>query len=121
ALGFFSFNLSTEAYIKNLPKIMERYYGSFMPRYSNAISLAATLFDVVLDEKAIGKVFKGDNLFVLNGVTKVDVTYTDYEYDDDYNYTEVEKTKTETIPQFLWMFSSDDTRIFDKLIQIGLQ
>lgn len=121
ALGFFSFNLNTEAYIQNIPKIMEKYYGSFMPRYSNFISLGATLFDVVLDQKAIGKVFKGDNLFVLNGVTKVDVTYTDYEYDEDYNYTEVEKTKTETIPQFLWMFSSDDTRIFEKLIQIGVQ
>src|SRR5690606_13032401 len=88
ALGFLSFNLSTEAYIKNLPKIMERYYGSFMPRYSKAISLGATLFDVLLDEKAIAKVFKGDNLFVLNGVTKVEVNYTDYEYDEDYNYTE---------------------------------
>lgn len=121
ALGFLSFNLSTEAYIKNLPKIMERYYGSFMPRYSKAISLGATLFDVLLDEKAIAKVFKGDNLFVLNGVTKVEVNYTDYEYDEDYNYTEVEKTKTETVPQFLWMFSSDDTRIFDKLSEIGVE
>lgn len=120
-LGFFSFNVNTEAYIHNLPKIMEKYYGSFMPRYSNFISLGATLFDIVLDQKAIAKVIKGDNLFVLNGVTKVDVTYTDYEYDDDYNYTEVEKTKTETIPQFLWMFSSDDTRIFEKIIQIGIQ
>ncbi len=120
-LGFFSFNVNTEAYLKNLPKIMESYYGSFMPRYSNMISLGAMLFDIALDQKAIAKVIKGDNLFVLNGVTKVDVTYTDYEYDDDYNYTEVEKTKTETIPQFLWMFSSDDTRIFEKIIQIGVQ
>ena len=120
-LGFFSFNVNTEAYLKNLPKIMESYYGSFMPRYSNMISLGAMLFDIALDQKAIAKVIKGDNLFVLNGVTKVDVTYTDYEYDDDYNYKEVEKTKTETIPQFLWMFSSDDTRIFEKIIQIGVQ
>ncbi|MBL1408390.1 hypothetical protein [Sphingobacterium faecale] len=120
-LGFFSFNVNTEAYLKNLPKIMESYYGSFMPRYSNMVSLGAMLFDIALDQKAIAKVIKGDNLFVLNGVTKVDVTYTDYEYDDDYNYTEVEKTKTETIPQFLWMFSSDDTRIFEKIIQIGVQ
>lgn len=120
-LGFFSFNVNTEAYLKNLPKIIENYYGSFMPRYSNMISLGTMLFDIALDQKAIAKVIKGDNLFVLNGVTKVDVTYTDYEYDDDYNYTEVEKTKTETIPQFLWMFSSDDTRIFEKIIQIGVQ
>ncbi|ERJ57572.1 hypothetical protein [Sphingobacterium paucimobilis] len=120
-LGFFSFNVNTEAYLKNLPKIMESYYGSFMPRYSNFVSLGALLFDVALDQKAIAKVIKGDNLFVLNGVTKVDVTYTDYEYDDNYDYKEVEKTKTETIPQFLWMFSSDDTRIFEKIIQIGVQ
>lgn len=48
-LGFFSFNVNTEAYLKNLPKIMESYYGSFMPRYSNMISLGAMLFDIALD------------------------------------------------------------------------
>jgi len=121
SLGFLTFNLNTEAYIKNMPKIIEHVYASSEPRYKEIFSLASTMLDVMLDEKAIAKVFKGDNLLVLNGVSAVDVTYTDYEYDDSYNYTEVEKTRQETIPQFLWMFSSDDTRIFQQLIQIGIR
>ncbi|MCL8000752.1 hypothetical protein M8994_21420, partial [Brucella sp. 21LCYQ03] len=89
-------------------------------RYDKDVDMASLFFDIFLDEKAIGKVFKGDNLLVLHGVTPVEVSYTDYVYDEDYNYQEVEKTKTEQLPDFVWMFSSDDTRIFEKMIQAGL-
>jgi len=119
-LGFMSVNINTEAYLKQLPKLIEQYYGPLVPGYADYISLGATLFDVIVDEKAVGKVFKGDNLFVLNGVTNTTVTYTDYEYDDEYNAIEVEKTKVETIPQFMYMFSSEDTRIFDVLVKLGV-
>lgn len=119
-LAFMSVNVNTGAYLKNLPSMISRNYRTMLPYYSDFIDLSASIFDVLLDEKAIGKVYKGDNLLVLNGVTKAEVEYTDYQYDDDYNYTEVVKTKMETIPQFMWMFSSDDTRIFDRMIKIGL-
>lgn len=121
ALGYLSVGLQTESYLKSIPSYMEKIYAGMFPRYSDAIGVGATLFDVILDEKAIGKVFKGDNLFVLNGVTKQDIAYTDYEYDDNYNYTEVQRTKTENIPQFLWMFSSEDMRIFEKLLAAGIK
>jgi hypothetical protein len=120
-VGFFSFNVNTEGYLKFMPKFTERYYGSLFPKYSDAISLGTLLFDIALDEKAIAKVFSGDNLFLVNGISKQTVKYKDYEYDDDYNMTEVEKTKTETLPQFLWMFSSQDTRIFERLIKVGVK
>jgi len=120
-VGFFSFNVNTEGYLKFMPKFTERYYGSLFPKYSDAISLGTLLFDIALDEKAIAKVFSGDNLFLVNGISKQTVKYKDYEYDDDYNMTEVEKTKTETLPQFLWMFSSQDTRIFERLISVGIK
>src|SRR5690606_39440155 len=90
-------------------------------RYSEIVDVFATSFAILLDEKAIAKVFKGDNLIVLNGVTNKEITYTDYEYDEDYNYTEVERTKTEAVPDFLWMFSSDDVSIFEKIVKIGLR
>ena len=66
----------------------------------------------------MAKVFKGDNLFVLNGISQKEVKYIDYEYDDDYNYKEVEKTKMEKIPDYIWMFSSDDTRVFEKILAV---
>ncbi|WP_270087619.1 hypothetical protein [Sphingobacterium sp. SYP-B4668] len=120
-VGFLSFNVNTEGYLKFMPKFTERYYASLLPNYSDIISLGTLLFDIALDEKAIAKVFSGDNLFVVNGISKQVVKYKDYEYDDDYNMTEVEKTKTETLPQFLWMFSSEDTRIFERLLKLGVK
>ncbi|MCI0922067.1 hypothetical protein [Sphingobacterium rhinopitheci] len=119
-VAFFSVNANTEAYLKALPSMISRNYSTIFPYYNDFVDLGASIFEVLLDEKAIGKVYKGDNLLVLNGLTKSEVEYTDYEYDEDYNYTEVVKTKMETIPQFMWMFSSDDTRIFDRMIQVGL-
>ncbi|MGN0019158.1 MAG: hypothetical protein ACI35Z_00085 [Sphingobacterium hotanense] len=122
ALGFLTLNLNTEAYLKHLPKIVTRVFGEDNDnRYSEIVDVFATSFEILLDEKAIAKVFKGDNLIVLNGVTNKEITYTDYEYDEDYNYTEVERTKTEAVPDFLWMFSSDDVSIFEKIVKIGLR
>lgn len=121
ALGFLSLSMNSEAYLKYIPQYIQRYYGAFVPQYQEAFTVGATLFDIIVDEKAVAKVFKGDNLFVLNGVTKQEITYTDYEYDEDYNYTQIEKTKMDEIPQFLWMFSSDDMRIFEQLLALGMR
>ncbi|MFD2744144.1 MULTISPECIES: hypothetical protein [Sphingobacterium] len=118
-LGFMSFKMDTESYIKYMPQIFQRYYGPMVGKYDKYVDIVALFFDIILDEKAIAKVFKGDNLLVLHGITPVEVSYTDYVYDEDYNYEEVEKTKIEQAPDFLWMFSSDDTRIFENLLEAG--
>ena len=108
--------------MNHLPNLVARVYGGDTDnRYTEIIDLFSNIFDVMLDEKAIAKVFKGDNLIVINGVTQKEITYTDYEYDADYNYKEVEKTKMESIPEFLWMFSSEDTRIFERLIKVAVR
>lgn len=122
ALGFLTVNFNTEAYLNHLPNLVARVYGGDTDnRYTEIIDLFSNIFDVMLDEKAIAKVFKGDNLIVINGVTQKEITYTDYEYDADYNYKEIEKTKMESIPEFLWMFSSEDTRIFERLIKVAVR
>ncbi|SUJ02676.1 Uncharacterised protein [Sphingobacterium spiritivorum] len=121
ALGLVSANINTEAYLKFMPKYIEDYYGSLIPNYREALTLGTTLFDILLDEKAIAKVLPGDNLFVLNGVVKEEVKYTDYEYDEDYNSIPVERTKMEELPKFLWMFSSPDPRVFEQLLKLGIK
>lgn len=118
ALGFLSFNVNTEAYLTHMPRIVQRIYGGMDGKVEKIIDLFTTSMGIIVDEKAVAKVFKGDNLFILNGITQKEVKYIDYEYDDDYNYQEVEKTKMEKIPNYLWMFSSDDTRIFEKIFAI---
>ncbi|MHC8949404.1 hypothetical protein [Sphingobacterium hungaricum] len=120
-LGFISFHMNTEAYIKYIPAYLNQYKNVFGEKLSSYYEIGAVLFDVLLDEKAISKVYKGDNLFVLNGLTQKEVTYIDYDYDDDYNPIETERTKMETVPSFLYMFGSDDQRIFEKIMQLGIQ
>ncbi|MGO1244592.1 MAG: hypothetical protein ACTMH4_10965 [Sphingobacterium sp.] len=118
ALGFLSVSVNTEAYLKYAPAIVQKIYGNMDPKISKIIDFFTTMFEVVVDEKAVAKVFSGDNLLVLNGLTQRDVKYIDYQYDEDYNYEEVEKTKKETIPQYLWVFSSEDMRLFEKALHI---
>src|SRR5690606_34135186 len=76
---------------------------------------------LLVDEKAIAQVVKGDGLFVVKDIFAREKSYIDYEYDDDWNYKEVEKTKTENLPRYVGMFSSDNPAIFEKLLKIGMR
>lgn len=118
ALGFLSINFNTEAYLSHTPELIRNMYQYLSPREAGILDLVMTMFNVVVDEKAVAKVFPGDNLLVINGVTQQEVTYTDYEYDEDYNYQEIEKTKTETVPQYLWAFSSENSTLFQQILAI---
>lgn len=121
ALGFMSYSIDTKAYLEEFPKLLKQTYGSFMgAKMDEEMDLGADLISLLLDEEAVSKVIKGDALFVINGLNTKEVTYTTYEYDDDYKQKEVTKTKKETLPDFLFMFSSDDTRLINKLIKYGV-
>src|SRR5690606_11721802 len=75
---------------------------------------------VILDEKAIAKVIGGDHLVFINELKKVKKEYIDYEYDNDsFDYKEIKKTKDDYIPTFLWMFTSKDQRIYQKILSLG--
>jgi len=121
ALGFMSYSIDTKAYLEEFPKLLKQTYGSFMgAKMDEEMDLGADLISLLLDEEAVSKVIKGDALFVINGLNTKEVTYTAYEYDDDYKQKEVTKTKNEVLPDFLFMFSSDDTRLINKLIKYGI-
>ena len=121
AVGFMSYSIDTKAYLEEFPKLMKQTYGSILGgKMDEEIELGTDLFSLLLDEEAVSKVVKGDALFVINGLNTKDVEYTGYDYDDDYNRVEVKKTKKETLPDFLFMFSSEDTKLFQKLIKYGI-
>ncbi|WP_293744477.1 hypothetical protein [uncultured Pedobacter sp.] len=121
ALGFMSYSIDTKAYLEEFPKLLKQTYGSFMgAKMDEEMDLGADLISLLLDEEAVSKVIKGDALFVINGLNTKEVAYTAYEYDDDYKQKEVTKTKNEMLPDFLFMFSSDDTRLINKLIKYGI-
>tara|TARA_R110000868_G_scaffold68720_3_gene203228 strand:+ start:4808 stop:6724 length:1917 start_codon:yes stop_codon:yes gene_type:complete len=121
-LGYFAINMSTEGILKTYPKMMETMFAGVEKEHlEDIIPIATRLFSVLLDEEAIAKIIRGDMLFVMTGLEKREVTYTTYEYDENYESTEVTKTKNETIPNFLFMVTSEEKEIFDRLMRIGIK
>ncbi|MFA4871226.1 MAG: hypothetical protein WC623_23705 [Pedobacter sp.] len=118
-IGYLGYALDTKTYLEEYPKLMSKIYGSI---FAEEIGMAADLFTLLLDEAAIGKVVKGDALFIFNGLSQNEVSYKSYEYNEDnFESKEVMKTKKETLPDFLLMISSEDTRLIDKLIAYGVK
>ncbi len=121
-LGYWSINMSTEGLLTSYPQLMDAVFKTEGEKnYGDVVALGTQLFSLLLDEKATAEIVRGDMLLVLNNLSEREVTYTDYEYDEDYNYKEVVKTKTETVPDFLFMFSSEQKSLFDRLVRIGLR
>lgn len=118
-IGFMSYAFNTEAYMYELPKLMVGTYGH---KYQEEMVLASDLLSLMIDEKAIAEVVKGDALFLMTNLSEKQVTYQSYNYDEEtYEYRDTVMTKTETLPDFLCMFSSDDTRLIEKLLQYGIR
>lgn len=121
-VAYASLNISTEGYLQQLPTLVSRWYAPMMSEeYADILSIATTALEIGLDEKAIGKVMKGDNLFFLNDLQKVSKEYIDYEYDENYDYVEVTKTKEEYVPSYLWMFTSEDQRLFKTILAYAVK
>lgn len=120
-LAYTSLNVSTQGYLEQLPKLISRWYSPLAGEYADVVSIIATTLEIALDEKAIGKTVKGDHVFYLNNLRKVSKEYISYEYDEDYNSTEVTKTKEEYTPDFLYMFTSEDQRLFKKTIDFAVK
>src|SRR5690606_20283875 len=120
-LAYVSTNLSTEGYLQQITTLMNNWYAPLAGENAELLSIVATALEIALDEKSIAKLMKGDQVFFLNDLHKVSKEYTTYEYDEDYNYEEVVKTKEEFQPNFLWMFTSEDQRIFKKTLDFAVK
>ncbi|MBD1421284.1 hypothetical protein [Sphingobacterium chuzhouense] len=120
-IGYMSLNFSSEAYLKNFPLMIEQLYGSSMYfSFGEVADIVATALEITLDEKAIAKVMGGDHLLFINEMKKVQKEYIDYQYDENtFDYKEIKKTKDDYIPTFLWMFTSEDQRIYRKILKLG--
>jgi len=119
-LGFFNVNINSEAYLRDMPSYTAKYYSGLLGPQQDLVEWGLMALEVALDEKAIAQVMPGDHLFVVNGLRKFRKEYIDYSYDDDYNSTEVKKTKDETLPVFIWMFTSKDQRLFRKGLDLAV-
>lgn len=121
-LGYWSLNMSVEGMLNAYPGLIESLFDTKEDNmYSDGVSLATSLFSILIDEEGAAEILRGDALLALTDLSERTVTYTDYEYDEEFNRKEVEKTKTETVPDFLFMFTSQQKQLFTKLIRMGLR
>ncbi|PYF75501.1 hypothetical protein [Pedobacter nutrimenti] len=119
-IGYVGYAMDSKAYLEEYPGLTSRMYAS--SPYADEISLATDLISLLLDEQAVSKVVKGDVLFAFNGLKQREVSYKTYEYNEEnFETKEVQKTKKETLPDFLCMISTEDTRLINKLIAYGLK
>src|SRR5690606_16549414 len=84
-IAYGSVNLSTEGYFSEIPKLLSRWYAPTLGDNGDFLNLAATAIEIGLDEKAIANVKRGDDIFVLNDLRKVQKDYITYEYDEEYD------------------------------------
>ncbi|TWP27747.1 hypothetical protein ETU09_06525 [Apibacter muscae] len=124
-VGFASIALNTEKYVELFPKRVSNLYKDEAYKEEGNEELANFIEEfltIILDQKAIAQVVRGDALFLLNGLSARESTYKTYEYEEDtYDSKEVEKTKKETLPEFLFMVSSDNPTILEILLKYGMK
>lgn len=121
-LGYISLNTSVEGTLKAYPELIDMIFKSNKDQdIASAVEIGSRLFSLLIDEAGVAKVIRGDMMLLVTDLSEKEVTYTDYEYDEDYNYTKVEKTKTETIPDFLFMFTSEEEKLFHNLMKVGIR
>jgi len=118
-LSYMSFTTDMEAALKEYPTLGQIMYGSWVPNYSEEMSIAADLISVIIDEEAIGELITGDGMVILHDFEGQEVTYKTIEYDADFNASEVEKTKTDQIPTFSVMLGSQNQQIVSKLMKLA--
>ncbi len=115
-LGMYGFATNTEAILEELPGLVNNAFGSINGPYQEETALATAILSVLLDEAAIARAVRGDGLFVLNGLEEREVPYTYYDWDEDYNMIEVDSVQSALVPDFLFMLSSDDRTIYDRVV-----
>ena len=126
-LGYMSLNMSTQGVLEAYPELIETMFsGKKTGKDSKTEAIAAVtssvsrLFSLLIDEEGAAKILRGDMLLLLTDLREKEVTYTDYEYDEDYNYKKIEKTKTETVPDFLFLVTSEEEKMFRNFMKIGV-
>ncbi len=121
-LGYFSVNMSTEGLLTAYPELMDMMFENSSDEEVAMIApLATRLFSILIDEKGAADLLRGDMLLVLTDLVEREVTYTTYEYDENYNSTPVTKTKQESLPDFLFMFTSKEKDMFNRLMRVAVK
>lgn len=120
-LAYISTSVNTQKALEQYPNIVNLMYGGMFPQFKEEIEIGTDLFSIILDEEEIGKLITGDALLILHDLHEQEVSYTDYRYDEDFNMIEFDTTKMEQIPNFTVMMGSENEKLLNKIMKLGLK
>lgn len=116
-LGIMSFAIDVEKFANS----MWAYYEPLLenvPKTGRKIKSWIDVLGVVIDEKAVYGLMKGDMILAITDVKELETTYTSYEYDEEYNPITVDKKKKEKLPIFSVLASIGNKDHFNKVLKL---
>lgn len=120
-IGLWTMAVNTRNYLEETPVIVKdalNMYGLW-PEES---SILADLFGLVVDEKAVGKLFWGDGAFIFTNVKDKSYQSVTYNWDQEtFESSEEEVSKTEALPNFLFMMTTKDVPMISKMLDYGVK
>lgn len=119
-IGVMGMAMNTQNYLEETPVMVKDVMKNF-GMWTEEASLIADIFSIVVDEKATGKVIRGDGAFVMTNVKEKEYQSIRYKWDEEtYESSEEEVKEKEMLPNFLMMFSTKDEAIIKKLLDYGV-
>lgn len=119
-IGVTGMAMNTQNYLEETPVMVKDVMKGF-GMWTEEASLIADVFSIVVDEKATGKVIRGDGAFVMTNVKEKEYQSIRYKWDEEtYESSEEEVKEKEMLPNFLMMFSTKDEAIIKKLLDYGV-
>ncbi len=123
-IAYTSFSSDTKAALDQYYDVLKSYVGNMAKIQRDDvitqehINLLIDGIALLIDEEAIAELFTGDGIFILDDLTEREVEYTSYRYDEEYNRVEEIKTKNEIVPEFTFLFSTENEKFMERLLKI---
>lgn len=119
-IGVTGMAMNTQNYLEETPVMVKDVMKNFGV-WTEEASLIADLFSIVVDEKATGKVIRGDGAFVMTNVKEKAYESIRYKWDEEtYESSEEVVKEKEMLPNFLMMFSTKNEAILKKVLDYGV-
>ena len=116
-MGYYAIGADVEGISEGIKEI----FRNAMPdvaEYGKTASATMDIIDVIIDEKALYKIFTRDAVIAVNGVKEFEVIHKSYEFDEDFKKTEVVKPSKEKMPEIVIMIGVGNKEDVNKLINL---
>lgn len=117
--GYFFVNLNADNAVEEGKKLLYKVLDK-MPHYGMVAKDLVGILGIVVDEKALGKLLKGDVLLYASGVQTMPVIQKTFDFDEDFNMTTKDTTVLKKLPTMSLLMSYGNKTNLMKFIELGL-